>query len=311
MTHRSSLATQFTGNYRHLKRNIKSFLKSKGVGHILQTTQLNDSEKLTSLYMEGESTVLYLVQTELVTHLQSIFPDICIQDWQEMSSDSPLFGSHIAPTIGTVSKDSSGFVEELEECSVQPEKPKWKDYFDSGFIQVVTAIQNGRQVAYEIRSSIESINEKFIHITYRTNTAHLNIGACILWPQLLQVIQECKILQIKKPIRGIYSLVDGKKSYESVWFGFNAEGHYYVETEDDFVQTFSSMEEFFEMLRTERKRPESDIEKVKAVFTEQAILFDDLIATGDLALTDEKLEKYGIAQGGLRTAILAVIKSNQ
>jgi hypothetical protein len=27
-------------------------------------------------------------------------------------------------------------------------------------------------------------------------------------------------------------------------------------------------------------------------------------------MTDAELEKYGIAQGGLRTAILAVIKSN-
>jgi glucose-6-phosphate isomerase len=31
---------------------------------------------------------------------------------------------------------------------------------------------------------------------------------------------------------------------------------------------------------------------------------------GDLAITDAKLEKYGITQGGLRTAILSVIKSN-
>jgi hypothetical protein len=38
-------------------------------------------------------------------------------------------------------------------------------------------------------------------------------------------------------------------------------------------------------------------------------MFDDLMETGDLAITDAKLEKYGITQGGLRTAILAVIKS--
>ncbi|EGF84118.1 hypothetical protein BATDEDRAFT_85425 [Batrachochytrium dendrobatidis JAM81] len=48
---------------------------------------------------------------------------------------------------------------------------------------------------------------------------------------------------------------------------------------------------------------------LRETFTEQGILFEDLMETGDLAITDAELEKYGIAQGGLRTAILAVIKS--
>jgi hypothetical protein len=70
------------------------------------------------------------------------------------------------------------------------------------------------------------------------------------------------------------------------------------------------MEQFFHKLKTERKRPESDIAKLKEVFTEQGILFDDLMETGELAITDAKLKEYGITQGGLRTAILSVIKSN-
>ncbi len=69
------------------------------------------------------------------------------------------------------------------------------------------------------------------------------------------------------------------------------------------------MEESFERLKTERKIPESDIIKVREIFTEQGILFEDLMATGELALTDEKLKEIGIAQLGLRTSILAVIKS--
>ena len=70
------------------------------------------------------------------------------------------------------------------------------------------------------------------------------------------------------------------------------------------------MDEFFDKLKRQRKRPEADIEKVKKVFAEQGILFDDLMGTGELALTDEKLEKIGISQLGLRTAILAIIQSN-
>jgi hypothetical protein len=34
------------------------------------------------------------------------------------------------------------------------------------------------------------------------------------------------------------------------------------------------------------------------------------MATGDLAITDEKLKEIGINQLGLRTAILSVIRSN-
>ena len=112
-------------------------------------------------------------------------------------------------------------------------------------------------------------------------------------------------------ISGIYSLVDGKKSYESDWFGFKAEGHYYIETEDDLVQKFSAMEEFFDKLQTEQELDDDDIATIKDCFGQQKVKLKQLMATGDLALTDAELEKYGIAQGGLRKAILAVIKSNQ
>ena len=128
----------------------------------------------------------------------------------------------------------------------------------------------------------------------------------------LKVIRECKELDIQTEILKLYSLNGLKKVCEMDLFGLKAEGQYYVETEDDFVQKLTTMEEFFQRLRMERKRPESsDIEKVKTVFKEQAILFDDLVATGDMALTDAELKDYGITQGGLRKAILSVIRSNQ
>jgi hypothetical protein len=315
MTNRISLSTQFTGSFKHLKRNIKDLLKRRGVGHILQTTQVNDSQKQTSLFMEGESTVLYNVQAQLVSHLQSTFPGISIEDWREMASDAPIFDSFIVPTPGSLSRDSSGFVEELDESSVvqtqRPEQSEWKDNCNSGFLQLVTAIQKSRQVAYEIRSSIDSIKEKFVHITYKLNTVHLNIGACILWSQLLQLIQACEGLQIKKPIKGIYSLVDGKKSFETDWFGFKDECHYYVETEDDLVQQFSTMDEFFEKLKTDEDMSDDQVAVTKDKFGSQGITFKQLMKTGDLALTDAELERVGISQLGLRKAILAVIKSNQ
>ena len=314
MAHIISLVTQFIGNYRHLKRNIKALLKSRGVGHILQTTQVNDNQKLTSLFMEGESTDLHNVKADLVSNLMSIFPGICMKDWQEMASESPLFDSHIAPTPGSLSRDSSGFVEELQEPSADQTltvKQKWKDYFDSGFIQIVTAIQNGRLVAYEIQSSLESINHKFVLITYKSNTVNLNIGGCIGWSQLLKVIRECKELDIQSDIIKVYSLHGMKKVCEKDLLGLKAEGQYYVETEDDLVQKLSTMDEFFQRLRMEQLMSDVQVKKANECFSLQGITFKQLMATGDLALTDEKLKDYGITQGGLRTAILSVIRSNQ
>jgi hypothetical protein len=60
MSDRISLATQFTGKIKHLKRKVKSLLKSRGVGHVMQTTKVNDDEKLLSLFMEGESMLFSL-----------------------------------------------------------------------------------------------------------------------------------------------------------------------------------------------------------------------------------------------------------
>ena len=311
MSDRISLTTKFEGNYKHLKRNIKNLLKSRGVGHILQTIQLNDSQKQTTLFMEGESTSLYTAQTELVSHLKSIYPDICIQNWDEEVSKFPIDGSRITPTPGSLSSNSSGFVQELDETLVdQTQQPEQKNSIS--FNQIFNAIQNGHQVAHEIYSSISSIHEKFVHITYRRTTVYLNIGACITWDQLLKVIQDSKILQIKQPISGVYSVVGGKKSYIQDWYGLEAKGQYYVETEEDLVQKFSpEMEEFFVKLKTDQDMSDDHVEIVKEKFGEQGITFKHLMATGELSLTDQKLKEYGIAQGGLRTSILSVIKSNQ
>jgi hypothetical protein len=70
------------------------------------------------------------------------------------------------------------------------------------------------------------------------------------------------------------------------------------------------MEEFFEKLKIQESKSDEQVKKVRDVFSEQDIEFKQLMETDELALTDAKLKEYGITQGGLRTAILAVIKSN-
>jgi hypothetical protein len=79
------------------------------------------------------------------------------------------------------------------------------------------------------------------------------------------------------------------------------------------------MEEFFTKLKTEEDVTEQEIDDIKVVLTAQKIKFKQLMKTGklqyltigDLAITDGELEKYGIKQGGLRKAILSLVKGNQ
>jgi hypothetical protein len=71
------------------------------------------------------------------------------------------------------------------------------------------------------------------------------------------------------------------------------------------------MEEFFKALKDDEDMIDEQILKTKTVFSTQGLLYEDLMETGDLAMTDAELEKYGIAQGGLRKAILSLIKSNR
>ena len=76
------------------------------------------------------------------------------------------------------------------------------------------------------------------------------------------------------------------------------------------VAEFSpAMEQFFGKLEEALKN--SVKQQMNQVLYKEDFEYDQLMASDDLALTDEKLEKYGIKQGGLRTAILAVIRSNR
>ena len=73
----------------------------------------------------------------------------------------------------------------------------------------------------------------------------------------------------------------------------------------------SSMEEFFLKLKTDEEVADEELVIIKDVFMNQKLKLKQLMKSGDLAITDEKLERIGIKQMGLRTAILSVIESSQ
>jgi hypothetical protein len=73
----------------------------------------------------------------------------------------------------------------------------------------------------------------------------------------------------------------------------------------DHSRTISDMNQFFEVLKSIDGWEEEDSLIVEKVFKEQRIKFSQLST-----LTDAKLEKYGLIQGGLREAVLSVIREN-
>eukprot|EP00842_Homolaphlyctis_polyrhiza_P006843 jgi/Hompol1/748/HPOL_005401-RA len=78
------------------------------------------------------------------------------------------------------------------------------------------------------------------------------------------------------------------------------------------VPTFSpKMEAFLGKLEASLKieaKKKQQMADIRAALYKEDIDFDRLMATGDLAITDAKLEKCGIKTDGLRFAILSAIK---
>jgi hypothetical protein len=113
---------------------------------------------------------------------------------------------------------------------------------------------------------------------------------------------------------GIYCMDENQKCLVHDLQLLKADSRYYVQTESslkDSKPKFSTLEEFFKDLKDEEDMIDELVLKAKAVFAEQGITFKQLMKTGDLAMTDEKLKEIGIIQLGLRMAILSLIKGNR
>ncbi|KAJ3252327.1 hypothetical protein HK103_001633 [Boothiomyces macroporosus] len=165
---------------------------------------------------------------------------------------------------------------------------------------------------------------KHITVIYKdsSNTKRIDISPMSL-ESLKKELSERFNNVMKSSIKCIYLYENGRTSIIDKISDFEQDKSYFVLTDiDDFPpehspnpekkQNFSKeMEKFFEKLRIKRKLDEDKIGAIKQCFSQQAIEYEDLIATGELALTDAKLKEIGISQLGLRNAILAVIKNNQ
>ena len=164
---------------------------------------------------------------------------------------------------------------------------------------------------YSAASSISAGHVKHADFSYKDSSIFLNIQPCLDWDGLTKELKRAFRIEENEAVNIYRKRKDGKLCEILDISGIEVKEEYYVKTGESVqILPFSpEMEEFFEKLKTDRNRPESDIITLKRIFTEQGILFDDLMETdGDLAITEGKLERIGIVQLGLRTSILAIIK---
>jgi hypothetical protein len=224
----------------------------------------------------------------------------------------------IEDTLPTLKRDpSSGeFLEkELEEISVGGS----------------AATENVKKIVKEAVASVTNIATEFgiakgwipapaskkehISVKYKGQRYALEVSSIQSLDML--ILEVSKKIKIPQPIKLLYTMEDNDPvvvtDVKDLREGFL---YYALNVNEELpkkqIAKFTSMEEFFERLESTLKNPikkERQMKDIRDAFDNQDIEYEQLMETGDLAITDEKLKEIGIAQLGLRTAILAVIKS--
>ena len=334
MESRITLTTVFTGPIKGMKRLIKEFLKGRSTGCVLQTTMIQTGQeigRMTLLIIEGEEQALYETRDILILHLTEQFPEIQYSEWKKDKSNQTLFAQNIKQTHNSISAQSSGAniidgVAEIEKTT--NEGPFINEslfniakatgsYITNIFNQTAPVVVEGAQFvgkvkeAYSRASSFTDDSAKNVWFSYNEKYVKLDIRFCIEWSILLQLVQTAFNVDSHWHMEIYEDIKDGRRGKIVDITGIETSEHYIVKAwRPGQKLTFSTMEEFFEKLQTEQEFDEDDVQIVKDCFANQKIKFKQLMATGDLAMTDGELEKCGIAQLGLRKAILEVIKIN-
>lgn len=222
----------------------------------------------------------------------------------------------IEETLPTLKRDpSSGeFLEkELEEISVGGS----------------AATENVKKIVKEAVASVTNIATEFgiakgwipapaskkehISVKYKGQRYALEVSSIQSLDML--ILEVSKKIKIPQPIKLLYTMEDNDPvvvtDVKDLREGFL---YYALNVNEELpkkqIAKFSpEMEEFFERLKTDEDMSDEQLALAREKFGLQGITYKQLMKSDDLAITDEKLKEYGIAQGGLRTAILAVIKS--
>jgi hypothetical protein len=333
---RITLTTVITGHTTGLKTVIKEFLAANDVGCILQTTmiEVGDSiSRLTMLTMEGEMEKLIETRDLLVLELNGKFAGIKYEAWDQNESEKPWPTTQIIkPTPGSLTRNSSGFVDEeiaqTDDTFINERIIKAAKALGGHAIKAVThgtpLLVKVAQTAGEIKqiySRASSLTDGLVKnaaFSYQNSTVLLNTQPCLDWTLLMHQVKKVFAIAEQTAVNIYKKLDDGTLCKILDISGIDHQNRYYVQTDADalkgtFISNlvhFSTIEQFFDKLKTEQEVDDDDIQTIKGCFVKQKIKFRQLMATGELAMTDAELKDYGINQGGLRKAILSVIKSN-
>ena len=187
------------------------------------------------------------------------------------------------------------------------------DIFPDDSVDMQSVLRFARDGYSRVNSFLSETPEKVLYVSYKGTTEAMEVSNCTSWQLFMKMISDSKLLNVGAIIRKIYfQLENGIRVYVTNVATLTAGTTYFIETDLNVPKEvkFSTMNEFFEKLKMEEGKSDEQVKKVRDVFSEQDIEFKQLMATGDLALTDAELKDYGITQGGLRKAILSVIRSN-
>ncbi|OAJ43889.1 hypothetical protein BDEG_27202 [Batrachochytrium dendrobatidis JEL423] len=161
---------------------------------------------------------------------------------------------------------------------------------------------------------IPAVPEKHITVKRGDEEYDLEVSTISSLSALIEAVQKKFPLALK--VKKLYRLHEGTPIVVTDVKDLRQEYLYYVlagfeELPKKQITKFTTMEEFFDKLKIQQELDDDEIQLIKDCLGKQKVKFTQLMATGDLALTDEKLKEIGISQLGLRTAVLLVIKGNQ
>lgn len=296
-----------------MKTFIQQFMTKQNIGGVVERVK-EENGYSTTVRMEANESSIQAGKLLLVDTLKQKYPNLQIppaEEWLLEHSTEPLFGSKVKHTSNpAVSREnSSGEVSKV-------------DVFDE-----VAPNESASQLGSRSLSLLEHFAHLFkktqrtvITVSYTSSygkkSETFDITTCTSWAHFLQKVDKSPELAIPIHTRKIYHyLSHGGHSYVSELSALQEGKEYFVETDLDkpgasHVKFSPEMEQFFERLKTDEDLEQDEILLVKETFIAQKIKAKQLMATGELAMTDGELEKMGIVQLGLRKAILAVIKSN-
>jgi hypothetical protein len=238
-----------TGTITGLKTVIKEFLAANDVGCVLQTTMIevgDSTSRLTMLTMEGEKEKLIETRDLLVLELNVKFAGIKYDAWDQNESDKPWPATQtIKPTPGSLTRNSSGFVDEFstDDTLINERIIKAAKALGGHIIKAVNhatpLLVQAAQTAGEIKqvysraSSLTDGLAKNADFTYKKKSVLLNIQPCLDWNLLNQEVKRVFEITENTMVQIYKKLDDGTLSQILDISGIEEKQRYYVQTDAD------------------------------------------------------------------------------